>query len=424
LNSVEEKSLRSVDVQSLDAIQSHSRIQTGQGATSDEFGLDVEQDLLKAVVGTPIEEELGIRMSGADSLNVSVHCCLEDIPRLLARYKENSEIDLKGTRYEWVNNIFLIKDESLIELLESELDGIIAKKDFTNLRLCIPEVVDWNQISRFTYTGDRRVTYPDVSIDDWIRSLKGEDPSLEKIINTTVHCVDPDGNPIYKNWSLFKCLYVEIEAGSESYVLNDGRWYGLNLQFSKKVDQAYSEIPRSTIRFPEYCGGGEWVYNLNVAKSFPGEFAYFDKDLWRKEGGRGEVEICDLFSIKKEFIHVKIYGRSNVLSHLFSQGLVSGQLFQMDKGYRSKIKDKLDPFFSEIIDIEARPKTNEYSVVFAIIENGPADVLHMPFFSKINIHNIAKMLTGFGFQVKLQKIPIEVHYAKTSKDKPRKAKKK
>jgi uncharacterized protein (TIGR04141 family) len=42
LNSIEPGSFRAVDVQSLDAIQSQTRIQAGEATTADQFGLDVE----------------------------------------------------------------------------------------------------------------------------------------------------------------------------------------------------------------------------------------------------------------------------------------------------------------------------------------------------------------------------------------------
>jgi len=52
LNSVDKESFRCIDKQSLDTIESHTRIQAGHDTTADQFGLDVEQDMLKAIVGT------------------------------------------------------------------------------------------------------------------------------------------------------------------------------------------------------------------------------------------------------------------------------------------------------------------------------------------------------------------------------------
>ncbi len=49
LNSVNRKRIRSVDRMSLDAIGQHSQIQASREADISEFGLDLEQDLLRAV---------------------------------------------------------------------------------------------------------------------------------------------------------------------------------------------------------------------------------------------------------------------------------------------------------------------------------------------------------------------------------------
>ena len=66
LNAVDPNSFRCIDVQSLDAIESHTRIQSGQETTPDQFGLSVEQDMLKAIVGAPSNQALGSRMAGSD----------------------------------------------------------------------------------------------------------------------------------------------------------------------------------------------------------------------------------------------------------------------------------------------------------------------------------------------------------------------
>lgn len=80
LNAVDPKTFRCVDVQSLNAIESHMRIQSGQETTPDQFGLSVEQDMLKAIVGAPKNPILGNRMAGSDALAVSVKLDLSDLP--------------------------------------------------------------------------------------------------------------------------------------------------------------------------------------------------------------------------------------------------------------------------------------------------------------------------------------------------------
>jgi Family of unknown function (DUF6119) len=50
-------------------------------------------------------------------------------------------------------------------------------------------------------------------------------------------------------------------------------------------------------------------------------------------GGRSSIEICDLLSSEKAFVHVKAKTKSSTLSHLFAQGLNSAQAFR-DRGFR------------------------------------------------------------------------------------------
>src|ERR1019366_610765 len=71
LNSIDAAAIRSIDKRSFDALLTQSRVQTSKAAPIADFGLDVEQDLLRAATGTPVDKGLGERMSGLDSLSVS-----------------------------------------------------------------------------------------------------------------------------------------------------------------------------------------------------------------------------------------------------------------------------------------------------------------------------------------------------------------
>ena len=68
LNSVDSTKLRSVDRMSFDAIGQHSKIQASREADISEFGLDLEQDMLRAVSGKPLDRSLGARLEGKDWL--------------------------------------------------------------------------------------------------------------------------------------------------------------------------------------------------------------------------------------------------------------------------------------------------------------------------------------------------------------------
>ncbi len=422
LNSVDPRTFRCVDVQSLDAIQSHTRIQSGLEATPDQFGLDVEQDMLKAIVGTPLNSAHGNRMTGSDSLSVNVRLDLSDVPFLLNEYRKQFEMDLNSKDHQWVNNIYLVKSSLLIGELEAALNAILAAKDFRNVWLAIPEIIEWSTVKGFMYTGGQREVHPDINLQGFLKTVKTDAPfTLDLLRQRKVNCADADHNPTFRSWSVLKCLYAEIDYGGEKYIFNDGKWFSVAPDFVSRTDADFARIPMSKLVMPFYQGGGEGTYNASVAAAEPKRYALLDDTKKVMHGGgHGQVEICDLLSIDRELIHVKLYGKSSVFSHLFSQGFVSAQLMQIDEDFRRKVRGQLSAPFVDLIEINKKPGQDEFTVVYAVISEEKERTLRLPFFSRVNLNNTAKVLRGFGYNVELLKIPVDDRYAKTTKLPPRK----
>lgn len=416
LNSVDPKTFRCVDVQSLDAIQSHSRIQSGQETTPDQFGLDVEQDMLKAIVGTPSNPALGTRMTGTDSLSVSVKMDLSDLPFLLAGYQNKFEADLSAQDHAWVNNISITKSAVLIGAIETELNARLVSNNFTNIWLSIPEIIEWETVNGFMYTNGRREVHPDINLHGFLKTVKDSPLTLDLFRKRKVCCADADHNQVFKSWPVFRCLYAEINLNGSLYVLNDGKWFSVATDFVAKTNADFARIQTSKLDLPEYVGGGEGFYNNSVAAAEPDRYALLDDNKKVMHGGgHGQVEICDLLSIDHELIHVKIYGKSSVFSHLFAQGFVSGQLIQIDAEFRQKVRGQLSAPFVDLINVEKKPSQDEFTVVYAVISEAKGDGLYLPFFSRVNLNNTAKILKGFGYKVELLKIAVNDLYSKTTK---------
>ena len=426
LNSVDKESFRCVDKQSLDSIESHTRIQSGHETTADQFGLDVEQDMLKAIVGAPKDPLLGNRMTGTDSLSVSVRMDLSDLPSLLNAYREKYEKDLSATDYQWVNNISIVKSKSeIVDKLNSDLLQKFKNKDYSNLWLSIPQIINWDTVKGFIYANGKKILYPDINLAGFLETINDDTPiTLELLKSRRVYCADEDHNYVYASWPIYKCLYAEIDHEGIKYILNDAKWFKVSEDFVSKTNSDFNSIENSSLSLPLYNGGGEGKYNSNTAKSQPDQFALLDdKNKIFHGGGHGQVEVCDLFSINKQFIHVKIYGKSSVFSHLFAQGFVSGQLFQLDSEFRIKVKNKLSAPFNSLINVDKRPDEKEFTIVYAVISDSDGDDLYLPFFSRVNLNNTARILKGFGYNVEVLKIHYDDIYAKTKKGPPAKAKK-
>ena len=93
-----------------------------------------------------------------------------------------------------------------------------------------------------------------------------------------------------------------------------------------------------------------------------------DRKMINHGGAHSKIEFCDLITKDKKLIHVKHYGGSSVLSHLFSQGLVSGELFLGDSKFREKVNAKLPDGF-KITDTKVRPISSHYEIIFGIISS-------------------------------------------------------
>ncbi len=85
LNAVDPQRIRSIDRVKFDAISQHSQIQASRYANILEFGLDVEQDLLRAVTGKPRDITLASQLTGKDALKVDASLDLSSLPDLLSR---------------------------------------------------------------------------------------------------------------------------------------------------------------------------------------------------------------------------------------------------------------------------------------------------------------------------------------------------
>ncbi len=404
LKSVDADTLRCVDVQSLDAIQSQSRIQTGQEATTDQFGLNVEQDMLKAVVGSPIIQELGNRMTGSDALSVSVKMNLADLPELLKSYKAQYDKELNPGLHEWINNIAPVKNTGLIQELENELDKQISGRKLENLWLAIPELIKWDAVAGFAFSGEKDVIHPDVSYPVFIETLKETRPSVEILKSKKVFCVNEDFGRVEQSWTVYRCLYAEVDYKSQKYILNDAKWYCVDSSFLKRTQSAYGRLPKSKLDLPTYKGNGEGQYNIEAEAASAETLQLLDQKNIVHGGGRSQIEVCDLISINGELIHVKIYSKSSVLSHLFAQGLVSGQLIQMDSEFREKVIAKLNPAFKHLLSKDQSPDKGSFTIVYGIISDTEGDDLRLPFFSQVNVNNTAKILSGMGYKVELLKI--------------------
>lgn len=125
-----------------------------------------------------------------------------------------------------------------------------------------------------------------------------------------------------------------------------------------------------------------------------------DKKLVSVLGGPKKIEACDIFTKNKQFIHVKNKGQSAQLSHLFAQGKISAECFISDEEFRKQVATIANAEFgATVFDYKKKPQSNEFEVVYAIIDDKNSNLENkLPFFSKVNLMLTAQELDRMHFK--------------------------
>lgn len=413
LNILNVESLRSIDKSSFEQHPTQTRHQTGVATELQNFGLDIERDLLRAVTGVPADKVYGERISGMDALKLNVETDLSGLKDLLKQIVSayNDKSYKKGP-FAWVDHIGEVKDKLLHEQLDKQLIDRLHDNNLQNIWLSVPEIIDWNQVAGFKYSeSNREPIYYDIRVPDFLASFRNGKPSIKNIKQRSIYCVDSDYFVVFQR-PAYRFIYAEIKYERDIFVLNNGKWYKVNRGFANQINKHFTAVPKYTKKLPIFNVNTEGEYNELVANSDADSYVLLDKKNIKVNAAASPVEPCDLFRDGNEFIHVKRYGGSSVLSHLFNQGLVAGELFQMDMDFRQKLNEKLPKQF-KIKNPAQRPRVNNYHVIFAIISESDEKRLSIPFFSKVSLRHVISRLEAIGFHVSIAKIPVEETKKKT-----------
>jgi uncharacterized protein (TIGR04141 family) len=404
LNSVKEKSIRSVDTKTLESEGIQTRIQSSRPVAADNFGFNVERDLVRSVTGESQDPAFGSVLSGKDSLRVSLKVDLEELKDYLSTFlRQFQKTDYKK-QFPWIDALKEINDSAKIEKLNLKLVEEINKDEIGKLWLTIPEIIDWTDHGGFKYSGRKKdQTLDDIQIDSFKEYLENAPITLSDLTSIKVHRFSQSNEHLGDHWRVYDCLYFEHSTEDETSFLTGGKWYSVKANLVKTVNDYYKGTSDDThgIDFIDFNHEDENTYNQALADA--NGALCVDRDNIKIEG-RSTFEFCDVYTKNKSLVHIKRYSSSAVLSHLFNQGFVSAS-FLLDKEFRKKISDGLDSGF-KIKNVATRPNINDaerYNIIFGIVSKSPND-FELPFFSKMTLMHVTKDLVNFGYKVSLIKI--------------------
>ncbi len=409
LNSVPINGLRKISKVNIGGNQKQAQEQIPKTGKISEFGFNVNSDLIKNVTALSEPEifEKAI-ITGGDIFSLTVDRNVDNIEDFLDFCYQKYQEDTYKNNFDWIDNIKAISNKDMCEKLDKKMLEHINAKNYDNVWMAVPEVINWENIKGFRYSGSRDL-YDDINIKKFIENMQ-EDPitSIDKFKNKTIRAISAEDETTDAiSWSANKCLIAEIEYEGNNYCFNNSHWYKIDRDFAEQVKNEYNTMSISSLNLQDYSSEGQENYtednynetlaeNLNAALIHKiGEIPY--------GGGRGnKIEVCDVLTQNREMLHIKKSGGSSMLSHLFNQAVVSAEAL-IDNDFRTKYNNKLREH-DYLTFIVPEFHTSDFTVVLGIIGKEENDRPKIPFFSKVAIRYAYKAIQNMGYSVAIKNI--------------------
>ena len=408
LNSVHPDRIRSVDREEFETIQRKTRSQTSVSAGMENFGLDVQRDLLRSVTGQPEEQDLARHVTGADNLIITAPISFAQLGDKCGEVLERYNRDTYRERFAWIDNFARVNDPVLTAELDAALVHALRTGAPENAFLTPPDTLDTQEHRGFRYPKQRTGADPyiDLRLEDFFDRVNAADITIDKLKQWRIREYTVNEDVPSRRFRVYDALIYEVPRGDKLYTLSLGEWFEVAQDHVAAVNAEIAGIPdhEALALDGARTGETEGAYNQRAAANSGGDLALLDTQSVRYGGGRSAIEICDLLAADRNFIHVKAKTKSSTLSHLFAQGLNSAQAFR-DARFRELAAAKCPESHQFIFDGE--PRISDHTVTYAIITQTDSTLREaLPFFSKQSLANAARELSNMGYRVRLKKIPV------------------
>ncbi len=417
--------LRGVAADTVSANTMHTQRQTDRKAAFEVFGVDPYGDVLRAVTGTPIGPGWGTRISGSDSLSVTPEITFDSLGEFCRSIAKSFYDDSYKEQFSWIDDWSAVQDPDRLDELYAQLAALLLA-DAGDVQLTVPGLIEWDDVSVFRYDFDPDNAFVDPDDSSVYQALNAaglvEDLDLGHLRRWHLEALDADDN-VMTRWPLLRCLSAELRMDDEAtYVFTNGEFFAVSASYMSELDHFIASLPTNEYTLPQSLGDiPDGEYNERAAASSD-SYLLLDKRTVRVTGRTSPVEICDVFTDKGAFIHVKRKLGSSSLSHLFAQGTVSADLFLMTALYRNECLDRIreaerqraeetgdDAFIGRFSTFGVRGvSAADHDIVYAIVAkwNGRSVKEALPFFSKVNLRRHVKDLHRMGYAAMVARVEV------------------
>lgn len=359
-----------------------------------DFQFDEEKDLLESViVNTASNDFYQGKISGGNHLSLTTTKNLEHLSGLLLHIMRIYQGNKYKENYAFIDHIKEIyDDQTLIEkIYQIVLERIKLSKEDDVWFSPNPDA-EWDRLMEFKYyyyskpkNKENYLIYDDINMMFLKQFLAEKGRTLEKLEDLKKIKISVVSTEEYEidQWNMFDCMYASVTYNSKQYVINAGRLYEIEHDFYKRYHDLYlnASLFDSLIKNTKTQKESDYIKEVHLSN----QERYIILDQKYPLGAHEKFEICDIFdNEEKMFIHIKKYGSSSFLSHLFSQAKISALLFKSEQSRKEMIKLMQSEDKHHNYDDLTYKNTKIALAIMTeanIPENGHVNV---PFFSMIN----------------------------------------
>jgi uncharacterized protein (TIGR04141 family) len=424
LNAVARSGLRSLDVATLDATTFLKRIQASRDADLQGFGIDIDRDLLRLAAGSPKDTTFARSIAGKDALTLNTKTSAADLVEKCKSALNLYRAEDYKADFGFVDFVAPVRERDLLEKLDAlafaDLKALVDG-DTSDLHVALPDILAPEETLEIGYFGvglrsGTKVPYAQLAIEDYVEELKSghmdeiADMATLRASHEVRVIVEGEGDKKRKS-KIYDCFVFEAEVDGKVYVLFGGDWFIVDKGFYDSVEADFRKLVASDpfVQSTTKKSEREFIAELDSKR----HLLNLDQVKLNPTGMPGaNLEPCDFFSSRKQFIHLKDGHASGPISHLWNQGLVSAEAFVRDDKFRKDLRktakqrqkrSKKSGFEAHLPDGRTKPKPADFTVVFGIMRSRykKTGKLEIPFFSKISLRAVAERIELMGYKVEL-----------------------
>jgi uncharacterized protein (TIGR04141 family) len=340
--------------------------------------------------------------------------CLEAFQQ--SRYRQD---------YEWIDNVQIVTDAEEIGLLDVSLSeelALIRAGEQSDLHMCPPEIVDYIEGQDIAYYGRgfsrEKSWYSQLDILEYAAELNAVafNEAFEVIkAEHYVHMHEDQETRSRPKWKVYDCFVYECQLDQHTYVLYAGTWYRISQVYKDRVETFFQSLIKPPLLLQSTAKNEqELIAELNQRV----DLLMMDKTKVNPRGvNNGNLEVCDFFSLRRQFIHLKDGHSSSSISHLWMQAVTSCDSLMSDATFRNGVRREarrrqaempLKTGFEQLLPLgsQGRVDTAAYTVIYGILRrrNRRTATLGIPFFSKVSLQAPASLLAKYGYGVEMHLI--------------------